>query len=161
MMHAMTPASCSIASFGAMYSASGSGPSGCSHGSTARTLSQKGWKSVTRSFMTCMFPAGSTVTGPPPRGTASDIFVLHARPACPLIRMAHEPQMALRQEHRSVSVPSISSRTLIRPSKTVAESSISRSYSWKRASGLSTSGSKRLTLSVTCINTLSPAAPTR
>jgi hypothetical protein len=65
------------------------------------------------------------------------------------MRIAHEPQMALRHEHRSASVPSISSRILIRPSRTVADCSTSRVYSWKKGAGLEESGLSLLTLRVT------------
>ena len=60
---------------------------------------------------------------------ARDRAVLQARAAWPLIRMAQEPQMALRQEQRRVRVPSISSRILIRASSTVALSGTDRAYS--------------------------------
>ena len=45
--------------------------------------------------------------------------VLQAKAAWPLTRMAQEPQMALRQEHLSDRVPSMSSRMLMRASRTV------------------------------------------
>jgi hypothetical protein len=48
---------------------------------------------------------------------------LQANPAWPLIRIAQEPHMALRQEQRRLKVPSISSRIFIKPSSTVALSS--------------------------------------
>ena len=67
--------------------------------------------------------------GPPSLGNAWMISVLQASPACPLIRMAQEPQMALRHEQRRASVPSVSSRMRIRPSNTVLDSVISRVYS--------------------------------
>ena len=67
--------------------------------------------------------------GPPSFGMTWMSRVLHASPARPLIRMAHEPQMALRQEQRSASVPSISSRIRISPSSTVLDSAISSAYS--------------------------------
>ena len=51
--------------------------------------------------------------------------VLQARRARPLMRMAQEPQMALRQEQRSDSVPSWYSRTSISESSTVALSGMS------------------------------------
>src|SRR5204863_7663822 len=53
-----------IDSGGTMYSRSGSGPSGISHGVTRRTFSQ--WVdsiSVTRSLITGMFAIGSTTIG--------------------------------------------------------------------------------------------------
>ena len=73
-----------------------------------------------------MLPIGSTTTGPPFEGCTSVILVLHASMAWPFTRMAQEPQIALRQEHRSASDPSISSRILMSPSRTVAFSSISK-----------------------------------
>ena len=125
-MHAITPERWSMSSFGATYSSSGpgGGPSTWSHGPTALTLSQKGWKSTTRSLMTCMLPAGSTTMGPPFLAT-SEILVLQASMAWPFMRMAHDPQMALRHEQRRARVPSMSSRILIRPSRTTAPSSMS------------------------------------
>ena len=73
-----------------------------------------------------MLPIGSTTTGPPFKGSMSLIFVLQASMAWPFTRIAHEPQIALRQEHRRASEPSISSRIFMRPSSTVALSSISK-----------------------------------
>ena len=79
--------------------------------------------------MTGWLPAGSTLTEP-----SSDrccvTRALHARTAWPFTRMAQEPQMAARHEHRSASEPSISSRTLISVSRTVKLSSTSTSYCW-------------------------------
>ena len=58
--------------------------------------------------MTGITPAGATVITP--SCTTVWAMVLQARAAWPLIRMAQEPQMALRQEQRRDSVPSSSSR---------------------------------------------------
>ena len=71
---------------------------------------QNGAKSTMRSFSTSKLPAGSTTIGPPSLGIAWISKVLQARPAWPLMRIAHEPQIALLQEQRSASVPSNSSR---------------------------------------------------
>jgi len=58
------------------------------------------------------------------------ICVLQARRALPLIRIMQEPQMALRQEQRSESVPSWYSRASISVSSTVALDGMSILYCW-------------------------------
>ena len=118
-----------IASAGTMYSRSGGGPLGSSHGVTRRNFSQ--WvdsMSVTRSLITGMFPIGSTVisTGSPSSArdsraasaAASPIWVLQARVDCPLILTPQDPQIAARHEQRTASVPSWSSLACRRPSST-------------------------------------------
>ena len=122
MMQEVTSDRCSMASLDAMYSASGSGPSGFKYGSTAMILSQKVSKLTTKSFTTGMLPAGSTVMTP--SIIMSLAWDLQASPAWPFIRIAQEPQIELRQEQRRLKVPSVSSRTLIRASNTVPLSSI-------------------------------------
>src|SRR4029079_16946412 len=95
-----------IDSGGTTYSRSGGSPSGRSHGVTRRIFSQcVDSMSVTRSLTTGMFPMGSTTIGTDPlveRRSASDwaseIWVLQARPDCPLILVPHEPQIAARHE---------------------------------------------------------------
>src|SRR6185436_7071074 len=104
-----------IASAGTMYSRSGGGPDGSSHGVTRRNFSQ--WvdsMSVTRSLITGMFPIGSTVIGTfsPFRAVrsasawASPSWVLQASVELPLMRTPQEPQIAARQEQRTARVPS-------------------------------------------------------
>ena len=85
-------------------------------------LSQKRLKSTTKSFTTCITPAGSTTMVPSPF-IAPAAWVLQASALWPLIFMAQEPHMELRQEQRKVRLPSTSSRTLIKASRTVAFSS--------------------------------------
>ena len=100
--------------------------------------------------MTGILPAGSTVMTLPSCNTWA-ACVLQASPACPLMRMAQEPQMELRQEQRRLRVPSTSSRILMRASRTVALSSTDTGYSCQKGVGSSDSGSSRLTLIVMSI----------
>ena len=80
--------------------------------------------STIRSLITGWLPIGSILTVPPSE-TCSFSLALHARTAWPFTRMAQEPQMDARQEQRRAREPSISSRTLIRVSRTVKWSSTS------------------------------------
>ena len=122
IMQAVTPDRWSIASLETMYSPSGSWPMCFRYGSTASIFSQNRSKLTTRSLMTGITPAGSTVMTPSCATVLA--MVLQARAAWPLIRIAQEPQMALRQEQRRDSVPSSSSRIWISASRTVALSGI-------------------------------------
>src|SRR5215212_1860007 len=98
-----------IDSAGTTYSRSGGSPSGRSQGVTRRIFSQcVDSMSVTRSLTTGMFPIGSTTIGAEPfferrsaLSCASEIWVLHASPDCPLILVPHEPQIAARHEQRT------------------------------------------------------------
>src|SRR3954453_3193406 len=88
-----------------MYSRSGGGPSGSSHGTTRWIFFQ--WTasmSTTRSLSTGMLPIGSTVTAPLGAFSAASLIrVLQASADLPLIRTPQEPQIAARQEQRMAS----------------------------------------------------------
>ena len=88
-----------IDSLGTMYSRSGGSPSGSSHGTTRCTFFQcTASMSTIRSLITGMLPIGSTTMRSKPyfsaRSSASPSLVLQASADLPLIRTAHEPQMA-------------------------------------------------------------------
>src|SRR6266851_5998038 len=94
--------SSSIAALETRYSCIGGGRGlFSSHGSTLRCFSQNGVMSQTRSRMTGIDGGASTRVFP--SCVNCEILLLHARCACPLIHIAHEPQIALRQEHRTAS----------------------------------------------------------
>src|SRR3990172_9174177 len=76
-------------------------------GFTSRTDVQNGRMSTARSRTTLWFRSGSMTRRPSAR-TRSKAWVLHARRERPLIRIAHEPQIAERHERRNASVGSIS-----------------------------------------------------
>src|SRR3954470_23421362 len=101
-MQAMAWVTSIIASAGTMYSRSGGGPSGRSHGTTRWILRQ--WTasmSTMRSLSTGMLPIGSTTTAPLGGWSAASLMrVLQANADFPLMRPPHEPQMAARQEQR-------------------------------------------------------------
>jgi hypothetical protein len=84
------------------------------NGLTARTLSQNGPMSTTRSLTTGRLPIGATVIVCP-ASTNCFIGVLQLRTAPPSTRIPQEPQTAIRQDRRNASVPScrslITSRT--------------------------------------------------
>ncbi len=119
-MHAIACVMSIIDSFGTMYSRSGGGPSGMSHGTTRWTFFQ--WTasmSTIRSLRTGMLPIGSTMIAPfLAASAASPISVLHARRERPLIFTPHEPQIAAWHEQRIASEPSWSPRTWRIPSST-------------------------------------------
>src|SRR5579871_2127497 len=95
--------SSSMAAFSTIYSRSdgGTGSLFSSHGFTARCLSQNGFISQTRSRMIGIEGGDSTRVLPFVVNSAS--LLLHARLAWPLIHIAHEPQIALRQAQRTAS----------------------------------------------------------
>ena len=121
-----------IDSAGTMYSRSGAGPSGSSHGVTRWIFFQ--WTasmSTIRSLITGMLPIGSTVMTPStPVSDALSRCMWQASPGLPLMRTPHEPQIAARQEQRmpiDASVRSLAwripSRTERFPSRSISKSS--------------------------------------
>ena len=121
-----------IDSGGTMYSRSGGGPSGSSHGVTRWIFFQ--WTasmSTMRSLSTGMLPIGSTVIAgsswpssgafqPTPCATrsASSRWVWQASAGLPLMRTPQEPQIAARHEQRMPIEPSWRSRACRMPSRT-------------------------------------------
>ena len=119
-MHAIAWVMSIIDSVGTMYSRSGGGPSGRSHGTTRWTFFQ--WTasmSTIRSFSTGMLPIGSTTIAPSfaPFGGLAELRVAR-EPERPLIFTPQEPQIAAWQEQRMASEPSWSPRTWRMPSRT-------------------------------------------
>ncbi len=109
-----------IDSIGTMYSRSGGGPAGSSHGVTRCIFFQ--WTasmSTIRSLMTGMLPIGSTSIAPSgERSAASSRCMWQASPGRPLMRTPQEPQIAARQEQRMPIEPSWRSLAWRMPSRT-------------------------------------------
>ena len=109
-----------IDSRGTMYSRSGTGSLGISHGVICWTFFQ--WTasmSTIRSRMTGMFPIGSTsITPSLALSSALSRWVWQARPGWPLILTPQEPQIAARHEQRTPIEPSCSLRAWRIPSRT-------------------------------------------
>ena len=128
-MQAIDWVTSTIDSAGTMYSRSGGGPVGSSHGTTRRTFFQ--WiasMSVTRSLITGMLPIGSTVIARlarrPVAAPSGRLLgglaerVLQASADWPLMRTPQEPQIAARQEQRMAIEPSSPSLAWRMPSST-------------------------------------------
>src|SRR3989337_1828045 len=94
----------SIRFLGTMYGPLGAFP-GWRYGSTSYTAFQKGSMSETRSFKTGRVFIGST-TKYPSRSKRGFACVLHDSPVRPFMLMAHDPQIAERQERRNERVGS-------------------------------------------------------
>jgi hypothetical protein len=107
-MQAIDCVTSTMFSWGTMYSRSGTGSLGMSHGVTRCCLRQ--WTasmSTIRSLITGMLPIGST-SMTPSRDAAAALSrcVWQARPGWPLMRTPHEPQIAALHEQRMPIEPS-------------------------------------------------------
>jgi len=108
-MHLLSLAIFSMAALGTRRSFSGAGPSGMRNGLTALNFSQNGVMSTTRSLIGAKLPMGSMRTISSPLSTLTcSTCVMQASTVLPLALQAHEPQMALRHEYRTATVPSCS-----------------------------------------------------
>ena len=130
-MHAIDWVTSTMFSWGTMYSRSGGGPSGSSHGVTRWIFFQ--WTasmSTTRSLITGMLPIGSTVIAPLAAvDSAHSRWVWQASTGLPLTFTPHDPQIAARHEHRMPIEPSSRSLTWRMPSRTERWPSSSVVYS--------------------------------
>ena len=107
-MQAIDCVTSTIASRGTMYSRSGTGCLGISHGVTRRIFFQCTVSmSTIRSLITGMLPIGSTTMTPSAECfLARSRWVWQARSGLPLMRTPQEPQIAARQEQRMPIEPS-------------------------------------------------------
>jgi hypothetical protein len=119
-MHAIDCVTSTIVSRGTMYSRSGTGCLGMSHGVTRRIFFQcTASMSTMRSLMTGMLPIGSTSMTPSRESRcALSRWAWQARSGMPLMRTPQEPQIAARHEQRIPIEPSKRSLACRMPSST-------------------------------------------
>ena len=134
-MQALSRKSFCMSSLETSRSLSGAGPSGIRYGLTDLNLSQNGSRLTIRSLSGAKLPIGSTwIVSVSNSRLTSSTWLMHASTVLPLARQAHDPQMALRHEYRTASVPSCSSCSRRIASSRVMSPSCSSAKSCRYAS---------------------------